>query len=67
MAIYGEVVFEKLHDFICQARYSAEGGMASEDTIMAGLKAIAPPTNVRDCFLVDQLVFLEKQKEGAGP
>ena len=32
-----------------------------ESTIMAGLKAIV--ANVRDCFLVDQLVFLEKQAE----
>ena len=32
-----------------------------ESAIMAGLKTIV--TNVRDCFLVDQLVFLEKQAE----
>jgi len=59
-------VFQKLHDFICQARYSAKGGVANEDAIMAGLKAIVP-ANFRDCFLVDQLVFLEKQEEGAEP
>ena len=57
--IYGEATFGKIYDYLCTARYSSAA--ADERVIMAGLRRIV--SNVRDCFLVDQLVFLEKQAE----
>lgn len=60
ITIYGEAVFKQLHSYIHTARYQTDG-VPDENAIMAGLKAIT--SNMRDCFLVDQLVFLEKQAE----
>ena len=57
--IYGHATFQKVYDYLKKARYSSQA--TDESAIMAGLKAIV--TNIRDCFLVDQLVFLEKQAE----
>lgn len=37
------------------------GTTIDESTVIAHLKSITP--NIRDCFLIDQLVFLEKQAE----
>lgn len=54
-------MFGQIYDYLRTARYS--GGMADERAIMAGLRRILPQGNVRDCFLVDQIVFLEKQAE----
>lgn len=48
-----------IYEYLKTARY-ADNAM-EESEIMAGLRKIV--TNVRDCFLVDQLVFLEKQAE----
>ena len=42
-----------------KARYTDR--VEDELVIMAQLREIVP--NIRDCFLVDQLVFLEKQTE----
>lgn len=55
IAIYGKESFKKLHQFLHEAR---SNGM-DEAAIYAGLKKIAD--NTRDCFLIDQLIFLEKQ------
>ena len=57
--IYGEQCFGQIYDYLRAARYG--NGLADEREIVAHLRQIVP--NVRDCFLVDQLVFLEKQGE----
>lgn len=57
--IYGEAVFSRVYDYLRTARYSSPA--ADEKAIMVGLRRIVP--NTRDCFLVDQIVFLEKQAE----
>ncbi len=54
-------MFDKLHGYILHA-YQTEGA-PDEEAIMAGLRAIVH--NTRDCFLVEQLVFLERQAEAA--
>ena len=41
-------------------RFESEESIG-EDSIMSGLRNIVG--NIRDCFLVDQLLFLEKQQE----
>lgn len=55
IAIYGEESFRKLHRFLYEARSNG----TDEVAIIAGLKRIV--NNTRDCFLIDQLIFLEKQ------
>ena len=55
IAIYGEESFRKLYQFLYEARSNG----TDEVTIIAGLKKIVD--NTRDCFLIDQLIFLEKQ------
>lgn len=52
-------MFGRVYDYLRVARYSSQA--LDERAIMTGLRGIVP--NVRDCFLVDQLVFLEKQAE----
>lgn len=52
-------MFAQIYDYLHTARYSGE--TVDEKVIMADLHRIVP--NVRDCFLVEQLVFLEKQAE----
>ena len=59
ISIYGQAIFQKVCDYLKKAHYSSQA--RDESAIMVGLKAIM--TNIRDCFLVDQLVFLEKQAE----
>ena len=61
--IYGVEQFGQIYDFLRRYRYAS--GAADEKAIMDGLRKIVP--NVRDCFLVDQLVFLEKQAESVEP
>ena len=56
IAIYGEESFKKLHRFLYEARSNG----TDEATIIVGLKKIV--NNTRDCFLIDQLIFLEKQQ-----
>lgn len=51
-------MFARLHGYMHEARHRT-GGVSDERSLMAGLRLIT--SNVRDCFLVDQLVFLEKQ------
>lgn len=60
--IYGTEAFQRVYECLVQARYTDR--VEDEGLIMAKLRAIV--SNVRDCFLVEQLVFLEKQAEG-GP
>jgi len=56
----GEEQFERAHSYLKQARFGKPGeNQAEEKEIMRGLAQIVEsPT---DCFLVDQLVFLEYQ------
>ena len=61
--IYGEKNFQKVYKYLKASR--STGGMVDERKIMSGLREIVK--NVRDCFLVDQLVFLEKQVESTLP
>ena len=56
IAIYGEEKFRKVYHYLHEARSSGK----DEVTIMTELKSIV--NNVRDCFLIDQLIFLEKQQ-----
>ncbi len=57
--IFGAQGFYKLYECLVKARYTDR--VEDELVIMAQLREIVP--NIRDCFLVDQLVFLEKQTE----
>ena len=49
-----------MYAYLREARSMPHSAM-DENRVIAGLRRIV--TNVRDCFLVDQLVFLEKQVE----
>ena len=57
-AIYGEDLFGRIHSHLKEAR-SRSVPHEDEAGVVAGLRALT--ANTRDCFLVDQLVFLEKQ------
>jgi hypothetical protein len=57
--ILGQEAFQKVYVFLKDARFGEE--LRNEDSIMAGLGKIVK--NPRDCFLVDQLLFMEKQAE----
>ena len=61
LQIYGPTDFEQVHSYLRQARSVC--GAVDEAVVVAGLGRLV--SNVRDCFLVDQLVFLEKQAEGS--
>lgn len=61
--IYGQKLFGQVYDYLREARYSGGSGAPDERAIMAGLRQLLPQGNLRDCFLVDQIVFLEKQAE----
>jgi hypothetical protein len=52
----GEETFEKCYKFLKEKR---RGQKSDESKIFEGLKKITP--NTKDCFLVDQLLFLEEQ------
>lgn len=53
------------HTFLCVYEYlkmaRSDDSSQSEAEVITGLRGITD--NVRDCFLVDQIVFLEKQTE----
>ncbi|XP_052714284.1 serine/threonine-protein kinase Nek11-like isoform X4 [Crassostrea angulata] len=57
--ILGEEAFQKAYDYLKQARYLKTSSVDSEETIMQGLREFVK--NPSDCFLVDQLLFLEEQ------
>lgn len=63
LQIYGPETFQVVHEYLKSARSST--GIVDETTVMEGLHRLV--SNVRDCFLVDQLVFLEKQAESEFP
>jgi hypothetical protein len=48
----------KAYQYLKDAR--EEGCYGDEDKIVLGLREIVH--NSRDCFLIDQLIFLERQK-----
>lgn len=54
----GEEGFSRVYKFLNKARFESRTSM-SEPIIMKKLRKLV--TNPRDCFLVDQLLFLEKQ------
>lgn len=55
--IYGTENFQKVYEYMKRAR--SGGIVVNEEALMLDLRKIV--SNTRDCFLVDQLVFLEKQ------
>ncbi|XP_031552591.1 serine/threonine-protein kinase Nek11-like [Actinia tenebrosa] len=57
--LLGEDEFQKVYIFLKDARFGEE--FQNEESIVAGLGKIVK--NPRDCFLVDQLLFMEKQAE----
>ena len=59
--VFGVDVFQRVYEYLKGAR--EETGLINEASVMIGLKNITD--NTRDCFLVDQLVFLEKQAENS--
>ena len=57
--IYGYDAFLRAYDYLKSAR--SQGFSEDEGKVMAGLKNIVD--NVRDGFLIDQLIFLETQAQ----
>ena len=57
--LLGEIEFQKVYIFLKKARFGEE--VRNEESIVAGLAKIVK--NPRDCFIVDQLLFMEKQAE----
>ena len=58
--MFGEKTFKKVYRYLKEIRFDTKERM-NEESIIAGLKKfVSHPT---DCFLVDQLLFLEKQME----
>ncbi|XP_046329219.2 serine/threonine-protein kinase Nek11-like isoform X2 [Haliotis rufescens] len=58
-SVLGKETFEKAYSYLRGARYEKEGANKSEKDIMQGLRELVK--NPSDCFLVDQLLFLEEQ------
>ena len=58
--MFGEKTFRKIYRYLKEIRFDSQE-TTDEQSIIEGLqKFVAHPT---DCFLVDQLLFLEKQME----
>ena len=57
----GVDAFKKAYDYLKTARYE-KTEEATEEDIMSGLRQFVK--NPSDCFLVDQLLFLEEQHRG---
>lgn len=57
--LLGEDQFQKVYIFLKDARFGED--FRSEESVVASLGKIVK--NPRDCFLVDQLLFMEKQAE----
>jgi NIMA (never in mitosis gene a)-related kinase len=58
--MFGEKTFKKVYRYLNEVRFDSQESM-NEESIIEGLqKFVSHPT---DCFLVDQLLFLEKQME----
>ncbi|RUS72823.1 hypothetical protein EGW08_019416 [Elysia chlorotica] len=61
--ILGEADFQKAYKYLREARSGKEGKDKSEKEIMDGLRKFVK--NPSDCFMVDQLLFLEDQAKMA--
>jgi NIMA (never in mitosis gene a)-related kinase len=57
--IFGQEVFQQVYEYLRLAR-ADEKKSNDESAVVAGLKNIT--NNIRDCFYVDQIVFLEKKQ-----
>ena len=58
----GKVPFKKAYDFLKKMRYGDDNSVTVDEShIMAQLRQITP--NISDCFIIDQLLFLEKQAD----
>ena len=57
--VFSPESFQRVYEYLKAARSST--GLVDEAAVIEGLGRIV--SNVRDCFLVDQIVFLEKQAE----
>lgn len=57
--LLGAEAFRRVYSYLKQARFEDE--LRSEDSILDGLAKIVDKP--RDCFIVDQLLFMEKQAE----
>lgn len=57
--LLGAEAFRRVYSYLKQARFEDEH--RSEDSILDGLAKIVDKP--RDCFIVDQLLFMEKQAE----
>lgn len=58
--VLGQEAFEKAYNYLKKARYEKQNSLDSaEEDIMKGLRKFVK--NPSDCFLVDQLLFLEEQ------
>ena len=55
----GQDEFQKAYKYLKTARNSEDGKDKSEKEIMDGLRKYVK--NPSDCFMVDQLLFLEEQ------
>ena len=60
--IYGEEEFGRIYHYLKEAR-SQPAQTVDESRVISGLRPLT--SNFRDCFLVDQLVFLEKQDKSS--
>ncbi|XP_065064442.1 serine/threonine-protein kinase Nek11-like [Rhopilema esculentum] len=59
--LLGKEGFLRSYDYLNKVRFESEESLLSEESIMDGLRNLVDKP--RDCFLVDQLLFLEKQEE----
>lgn len=59
----GKEAFKKAYEFLKHARYGDDGATSTVDEshIMSQLRGITP--HISECFLIDQLLFLEKQAD----
>ena len=54
----GSEAFQKVYEYLKMVRGS--GQEVNEGVVMRELRRLTP--NTRECFIIDQLVFLEKQQ-----
>ena len=58
--LLGESSFKRVYNYLKRVRFQSDSPV-NEQAIMLDLRKLVD--NARDCFLVDQLLFLEKQDE----
>ncbi|XP_071490539.1 uncharacterized protein [Diadema antillarum] len=61
---FGKESFKKAYAFLKEARFGDMRETLDDSTIMRRLRDFVP--NVSDCFLIDQLLFLEEQAKFTG-